>query len=130
MTLVQRNIRLLTPFGNTNTPGLTAVPASITATFTSGDINVGDLTELAVDVSTTVVTGTTPTLDIFVDRKGTDGVYYNIYHPTQVTTVTTSSGTLGVGAGTNVSLGSLIRLRLVVGGTTPSFTLTVSLIGK
>lgn len=108
-----------------NTPS-----AAIITTTTSANLTVGNYKELAVDVNISVVTGTTPTYQLMVDRLGADGIYYNIYTGTSITAVGVVSINVGVGASTNVSFGSTIRFREIIGGTTPSFTRSMSIIGK
>ncbi len=101
-----------------------------TASGNSGSLTVGQFTELAVDVNVSAVAGTTPTLNLYVDRQGSDGIWYTIYTATQVTAVATVSTTIGNGAVTANGFGNTVRLRWVIGGTTPSFTFSASIIGK
>jgi hypothetical protein len=109
---------------------LNVASASIIVTTTSANLTVGIYKELAIDVNISVVTGTTPTYQIFIDRLGADGIYYNIYTGTSIVAVGVVSITVGVGASTNVGFGNVIRVREVVGGGTPSFTRSASIIGK
>ncbi len=108
----------------------TAASAAYTASGNSGDITVGWYDELAVDANITVVTGTSPTLTLAVDRKGADGSYYQIYASTQITGVTQVSTSIGPGCLITHSLGATARLRWVIGGTSPSFTMSHSIQGK
>ena len=108
-----------------NTPS-----AAIIVTTTSANLTVGNYKELALDVNISAITGTSPTYQILVDRLGADGIYYNIYTGTAVTAVGVVSISLGVGASTNVAFGNAIRIMEVVGGTTPSVTRSISVIGK
>jgi len=108
-----------------NTPS-----SAITVTTTSANLTVGNYKELALDVNISTITGTTPTYQILVDRLGADGIYYNIYTGTAITAVGVVSINLGIGASTNVAFGNIIRIREVVGGTTPSATRSISVLGK
>lgn len=101
-----------------------------TANGNSGDLSVSTLREIAVDVNISAVSGTAPTLNLYIDRKGADGIYYPIYASAQITAVGVVSTSLGIGASTPQSLGSTIRLRWVIGGTAPSFIFSASIIGK
>lgn len=97
---------------------------------TSGELDclpLGELTTLAVDVNVTAVSGTTPTLDVFLERQGADGVWYQVWHPTQIIAVGQASTSVGPGAATPAVLTSKLRLRWAIGGTTPSFTFSASI---
>lgn len=107
------------------------VSAAYTTNTTLGPYTVGPFAELAVDFNVTVKSGTSPTLQFFIDRIGADNVAYNIWSSASITTVTTQvSASIGSGFSTNQSFGATIQLRIVVGGTTPSWTLSGSIIGK
>lgn len=108
-----------------NTPS-----SAIITTTVSANLTVGNYKELAIDVNISAITGTTPTYQILLDRLGADGIYYNIYTGTAITAIGVVSVSLGIGASTNVSFGNVIRIREVVGGGTPSFTRSMSVIGK
>lgn len=89
----------------------------------TANLTVDALGELLVGINITSVTGTTPVLNIYVDSLGVDGVWYNIWSGSQI-----SSDGSQVAQLTN--FGQTIRLRWVIGGTTPSFTFSASIIGK
>ena len=108
-----------------NTPS-----TSIITTTTSANLLVGNYKELAIDINVSVVSGTTPTYQLMVDRLGADGIYYNIYTGISITAIGIISINIGVGASTNVSFASNIRIREIIGGTIPSFTRSISIIGK
>jgi hypothetical protein len=109
---------------------LNQASAALTASGNSADLVVGPYTQISVDVNITVITGTTPTLVLSVERKGVDGIYYPLWLSSSVTTVSMVSTSIGSGCVIAQSLGTTIRLRWVITGTTPSFTLSASLIGK
>jgi hypothetical protein len=127
--------------GNTSAPAtfhhasatvLTAGSAAVTANATSSALVVGPFAELAVDVNLTAKTGTSPTIQFFIDRIGADGVAYNIWSSVVVSTVTTQvSASIGSGFSTNQSFGATCQFRWVIGGSaTPGFTFSYSIIGK
>ena len=96
-----------------------------TASGQSGDIDVGQFLygELCVDV--TAVAGTTPTLDVYIEGKDeTSGKYKVMWHPVQITAIGTAWEPITMLAF------RLIRIRWVIGGTTPSFTFSSALQGK
>ncbi len=90
-------------------------------------MTVGPYDEMSVDFNVTVITGTSPTLTFFVDRKGSDNIYYQIWASTQITTVTgTTSISIGPGCTKPESLGATARVRWVIAGTSPSYTFSYS----
>jgi hypothetical protein len=101
-----------------------------TASGNSADLSVGQYTELAVDANITAVVGVNPTLQFFLDRKGADNVYYPIWQ--SITFTATGQVSTSVGAGMSIaqSFGATVRLRWVIGGTTPSWTFSGSIVGK
>lgn len=102
----------------------------ITANGNSADFDVSDLHELAVVVDVTAATGTTPTLDIYVESKDANGVYYTLWHPAQIVAAGLVSTSIGDGLATNQAIGDTVRVRWAVTGTTPSFTTSISVEGK
>lgn len=109
---------------------LNTTSAAIATTATSADLDVGKYKELAIDVNVSAITGTTPTYTLSVNRKGADGVYYPIYTGAAITVAGKVTISLGVGASTNVAFGNTIQVVETIGGTTPSVTRSVSVIGK
>lgn len=102
----------------------------ITANGNSGDLAVAGLKYAVLTVDATAVSGTTPTLDVYLDRKGPDGNYLAIAHLTQITSVEDEEASVGPGLTNTEMLGETVRIRWVVGGTTPSFTASISLVGE
>lgn len=127
--------------GNTSAPACFArsamtvfnrASALSTANSNSGDLAVGPFSELAVDVSITGNQGTSPTIQFFIDRKGVDGVYYNIWGSSVVSVSAAQVSTsIGVGLSIAQAFGSTVYFRWIIGGSsTPGFTFSVSIIGK
>ncbi len=104
--------------------------AAQTANGVSANLSVIGYRELLVAANVTAVAGTTPTLTFALDSLGADGVWYTLWTSVAVTAVGQTVAHLGVGAATNVAFGATVRLRWTIGGTTPSFTFSVSIIGK
>lgn len=104
-----------------------------TANGNSGDLTVGSYVELAVDINVTAKQGTTPTIEFFIDRKGADGIYYNIYDSTLInnTAPTTKSDSIGTGLNVNKSFAGTIQFRWTIGGSsTPGYTFSASIQAK
>ena len=92
-----------------------------TASGNTDDIDVGRFNKAEVCVDVTAVSGTTPTLDVYLEGKDQlSGKYKEIWHPAQITAVTTVWLAI-----TDLAF-KYIRLRWVVGGTSPSFSFSAS----
>lgn len=110
---------------------LNQTSAALVASGNSSDLVVGPYTEVAVDINISAVSGTTPTAQFYIDRKGIDGNYYPLWtNTTAATIISQISTSIGSGCAVNHSLGSTIRLRWVLTGSSPSFTCTASILGK
>lgn len=110
---------------------LNQASAAQTASGNSANLSVGNLSELAIGVNVTAVSGTSPTLNLYLDVIGADGVTYEgIWASAQVTAVGQVTASVGAGLATNQAFGSVVVFRWVVGGTTPSFTFSASILGK
>lgn len=106
-----------------------------------------DFSSLVFALSLSAVSGTTPTLDLYVQVLGPDGNWYDLVHFAQQTAATTANNqifaTVSVGGSTyngivgskTISassvgaplIGNTLRLAYTIGGTTPSFTGTVNI---
>jgi len=109
---------------------LAQASAAQTTNGVSANLPVAGYRELLVAANVTAVAGTTPTLTLALDSLGADGVWYTLWTSAAVTAVGQTVAHLGVGAATNVAFGATVRLRWTMGGTTPSFTFSASIIGK
>ena len=101
-----------------------------TANGNSGDLGVSNYTELAVDINITVVSGTTPTCQFFVDRKDANNVYNPLWQSSSFTATGSVSTSIGAGLAYAQSLGATVKLRWVIGGASPSFAFSISIQGK
>ena len=104
--------------------------AAQTTNGNSGTLGVDAYSELAVDINISAVSGTSPTLNLYIDRLGADGNWYTIWSSAQQTGMGQVSASIGAGLATNQAFGNSARLRWVLGGTTPSFTFSASIIAK
>lgn len=114
-----------------NTPSAWMAVLPSAARTANGDLalSTGVNRYLAVDVDVTAVSGTAPTLTLRLERQGEDGVWYDTgWAPPAVTAAGVVSASVGPGCTTNVVLTDNVRLRWTVGGTSPSFTFSASLV--
>lgn len=88
-----------------------------------------DIAELFIGLDITAVSGTSPTLVLQVQQQDANGVWQTLAATSSLNTVTTA--TLHLPAGSFVLLGGgQMRIRWVIGGTTPSFTFRVGIHGR
>ncbi len=106
--------------------------ASQNASGNSGDLTVGPYTEIGIDINTTAQSGTNPTLQLFWERKGADGIYYVLWQSSTLTAAAnTISTSVGAGMAYNQSLGITGRFRWILGGSAgPTYTFSTSIYGK
>ena len=111
---------------------LYSLPSTTTtgSTQNSGDLNLSNLDSkiVGIDINTTAQSGTNPTIQYFWERKGADGIYYVLWQSSVLTAATnTLSTSIGPGMAYNQMIGTVGRLRWVIGGTaTPTFTHTLN----
>jgi hypothetical protein len=94
-----------------------------------GDLDVSKCRRIAVDINITAVSGTSPTIQFFVDRKDVNGIYYQLWSSSVVSAASPISTTIGAFATINQALGATVRLRWTITGTTPNFTFSASITG-
>lgn len=100
-----------------------------TATVTSPDVDVEQLKAANFYLDVTAFSGTTPTLDVKIQEKDpVSGAYFDILTFTQATGVTNERKNYDSSAAE--LLGKIIRFVATIGGTTPSFTFSLSMVGK
>jgi hypothetical protein len=103
-------------------PGTTLYSGTVTSSGSSADIDVSSLRSIRVMVKVTAVSGTSPTLDIYIEGKyEATGDYVPLLSRTGIT----STGVYELGQLDNLCF-RYIRVRWVVGGTSPSFAITVA----
>ena len=111
-------------------PDKAAVVMGLTANGTQ--FNTQNFVEMLVFIETASVTGTSPTLDITVETKDpVTGNWFTIVTFAQITTATTAMNDNAIATyGFLIPLGQYCRLVYTIGGTTPSFTVTSTIVLK
>jgi hypothetical protein len=117
---------------------LTTVSAA--STYLSLTMDVRHFEELMLALQVTSVTGTTPTLNVFIDTTTDSGTtWYQLAQlgpvniaavPVQNPYPSTYRLTISAYQSASGAFGEFIRIRYVLAGTTPSATLSVLAIGK
>lgn len=112
-------------FSSAGTPLSTLLAVTRTAQTTTYtvDVEAGDVAKTVLDVDLTSLTGVSATFTLTLARKDANGVFHTIYNPAALT----AAGKL---TSTNDVLTDTLRVTVTLGGTTPSATFTVSLIGR
>lgn len=118
----------VTPGGGGGVTLLNQASAIQAASGNSADLTVSQYTELAVDCNVTAFGGAGDTVQFFLDRKGVDGIYYPIWQSVAIGVVQAVSTSIGAGMSIAQSLGTIVRLRWVITGTSATFS--ASLIAK
>ena len=99
---------------------------TVTASGNTADIDVSRFSSIRVALKVTAVSGTTPTLDLYIDGKyEATGDYVALLSRTGVT----ATGFYELGQLDNLTF-RYIRVRWVLGGTSPSFTISVAMQAK
>ena len=102
-------------------PGTTLYSGTVTANGNTADIDVSTISALELELKVTSVSGTSPTLDVYVEGKfEATGDYKPLVYQTGITATGTWFFTI------NPVIFRYIRVRWAVGGTSPSFTFTVA----
>ena len=101
-----------------------------TASGVSNNVSVAQLTELELNLVVTAVSGTTPSMTIFVEGQDDEGNWFTLYSPAAITATGDTEQSIGPALQTDVVVPPVVRLRWAITGTTPSFTFTASLIGR
>ena len=100
---------------------LTLFSGTVTASGSTADISVSDFSAMEIVVKVTAVSGTTPSLSVYVEGKfETTGDYKPLVYVENI-----SSTNIWYLTVTQLIFGT-IRVRWVVSGTSPSFTFTVA----
>lgn len=124
-------VRSVSSSGATVGPTTIAAAAgqTLTATAYSATYDLSQFREALLLVNVTAISGTSPTFDVNYQISPDNGVtWYPMYTTTSQTAVGKTGKTLAASQGS--SLGNLVRLEFVVGGTTPSVTFDAYLVLK
>lgn len=97
--------------------------AARTETVTSGAIDLSDQDEAILFLDVTAVSGTSPTLNVKIEVQNPLGDWYEIAAFAQKTAT-------GKEAKQVTIFGSKLRVNCVIGGTSPSFTFSLTAIAK
>lgn len=99
--------------------------AAATANGNTNGFDVSNYGEALVFINVTAVSGTSPTLNLYVDTYDfLSGQWFQ--HPVSIAQITAAGNTLVQ----LTNFGEQIRLRWQVGGTSPSFTFSASVVAK
>jgi hypothetical protein len=99
---------------------MTLYSGTVTASGNSSDIDVSTISAMEIEIKVTSVSGTTPTLDVYVEGKfEVSGDYKPLAYQTGITATGSWFFTI------NPLIFRYIRVKWVVGGTSPSFTFAV-----
>jgi len=103
-------------------PGTTLFLGTVTASGNTADLDVSTISALELELKVTAVSGTSSTLDVYIEGKfEATGDYKVLASQTGITATGTWFFTI------NPLVFRYIRVRWVVGGTSPSFTFTVAM---
>lgn len=110
--------------GSKNSAVIVTGDTARTAGFTSGNEEVGEFRDVIAFLNVTAASGTSPTLDITIQDSPDGTVWTN--HPSGAFTQTTATGVKRLEI---PRVGNHVRAVVTVGGTTPSFTFSLQLVG-
>jgi len=121
VSIVDSKIALPTDLQYRRKESLTLFTGTVTASGSTADIDVSDFSAMEIVVKVTAVSGTTPSLSVYIEGKfAATGDYKPLVYVENITST-------GIWYLTITQLiFRTIRVRWVVGGTSPSFTFTVA----
>jgi len=110
---------------------LNQASASQNASGSTDDMDVSLCRRIALDINITAQSGTSPTVQFFLERKDAIGLYSILYQSAVMSSASAQiSISIGPGCTTKESLGFAVRLRWTIGGSgSPTKTFSVSIIG-
>lgn len=89
------------------------------------------ISTLAVNINVTALSGTSPTLTVFVEGQDANGVWYSLWAPSVINATGDTSTSIGPNCVTAVIVPPAIRFRWLVGGSaTPTVTFSASIVGR
>ena len=109
--------------------GTIAAGTVVTAAETIVPLSTPAVKTAMVGLNVTAVSGTSPSLQPYLEVLGSDNVWYQVWKPSAITAAGQSLATIGPDSGTECVWSSSARLRLEVTGTTPSFTMSATVLG-
>lgn len=109
---------------------LAKIPSQAVTSETIAQFDTSQVDNVMVGINVTAASGTSPTLTPFFEVLGADGVWYQAWTHANLTGAGQVVAAIGPLSTNQAVLAAQARLRLEVGGTTPSFTLSASVNGK
>ena len=109
---------------------LNQASAAQTVTGNSAAISATGYQSVLIGVNITAVSGTSPTMTLSLQSLGADGIQYTLWSSASQTATGQVVTSVGPGMAQAQQLGQTIRLVWTIGGTTPSFTFSASIIGR
>lgn len=86
---------------------------------------------LEFNINVSALAGTTPSITVFVEGQDENGVWYPLYNPSAISTVSDTSQSIGPGMQTNTVIPDTIRVRWTIAGSAgQTVTCSMSLIGQ
>lgn len=118
--------------GAANVAGITGVPTTITADGTSEPIDISEVGTLMISAECGAPTGSSPTLNVYLDVQDAIGNWLQVCALTQLTGAAYTYSTVGPGTGSPYPLTAIARFRWDIGGTgSPTFPgFAVALAGR
>jgi hypothetical protein len=121
----------LSPTGGVATTVITYASAAQATANTGVSFSTAGMTGLAVDVTLTSFTGgSSPSVTFFVDRFGSDGVWYRVWTSSGLTGAGATSASIGPSMGTAAVLTGTARFGWSTAGSPTAVTFSASVIGR
>lgn len=108
----------------------TITSQAVTAAETVVALSTPAVSTVMVGINVTAVSGTTPSLQPYLEVLGSDGVWYQVWKPSAITAAGQTVAVIGPDTSSPAAWTNQARLRLEVTGTTPSFTLSADVHGQ
>lgn len=104
----------------------------LTVAGSSGPISVPQAVDhLEFNINVSALAGTTPSITIIIQGKDADGVWYNLYAPTAISTVSDTSQSIGPGMQTSTVIPDTIQILWTIAGSAgQTVTCSMSLVGE
>ena len=111
---------------------LATIQSTAITTETVKQFNTPAVETVVVGINVTAASGTSPTLNAYLEVLGSDGVWYTVWKTgTAITAAGQTVAVVGPISSSNPAAWTYeARLRLETGGTTPSFTLSATVFGN
>lgn len=104
--------------------------AAHTVTGQTANLDTSITSQLLILANISAVSGTSPTLSFNLYQVGFDAVLYPIISSSVFSAAGQWIVSVGVGASSNFTVGNVMLINYVIGGTTPSFTFSLNVLGR